>query len=143
MDSAQLFITRHIYIPLHEIKLNAIRSQGPGGQHVNKVASAIQLRFDIPASSLPDYLKERLLHLSDSRISNEGILIIKAQQHRSQSKNKDNALARMQSLIRSVLYTPKSRIATKPTKSSQAKRIENKKKRGQLKKMRSKVLFDD
>lgn len=142
MDSTRLYFTKHIFIYLNEIDFSAIRSQGPGGQHVNKVASAIQLRFDIPASSLPDYLKERLLQLNDSRISNDGVLVIKAQQHRSQKKNKDNALARLQSLIRGVLYTPKSRIATKPTKASQIKRINSKKKRGQLKKLRSKVSLD-
>ena len=142
MNSTVLHITQNIIIPINEIDFNAIRSQGPGGQHVNKVASAIQLRFDISASSFPDYLKERLLKLNDSRISNDGILVIKAQQHRSQKKNKDNALARMQALIRSVLSIPKSRIPTKPTQSSQSKRIESKKKRGQLKKLRNKISID-
>ena len=142
MDSKRLHISEHIIIQLHEIDLSAIRSQGPGGQHVNKVASAIQLRFDIPASSLPEYLKERLLKLNDSRISNEGVLVIKAQQHRSQKKNKDNALARLQSLVRSVLNVPKSRIPTKPTKSSKIKRMDSKKKRDQLKKLRSNIALD-
>ena len=142
MDSTRLNISQHITIPLYEIDISAIRSQGPGGQHVNKVASAIQLRFNIPASSLPEYLKERLLKLNDSRISNEGVLVIKAQQHRSQKKNKDNALARLQSLVRSVLNVPKSRIPTKPTKSSKIKRMDSKKKRGQLKKLRSNIALD-
>jgi ribosome-associated protein len=142
MNVTRLFITQHISISLNEIDFSAIRAQGPGGQHVNKVASAIQLRFDIPASSLPDYLKERLLQMNDSRINNEGILIIKSQQHRSQKRNKDNALARMQSLIRNVLYVPKSRIPTKPSPAVNEKRIEVKKRRSQLKKLRNKIFID-
>ena len=142
MNVTRLFITQHISISLNEIDFSAIRAQGPGGQHVNKVASAIQLRFDIPASSLPDYLKERLLQMNDSRINNEGILIIKSQQHRSQKRNKDNALARMQSLIRNVLYVPKSRIPTKPSPAANEKRIEVKKRRSQLKKLRNKIFID-
>jgi ribosome-associated protein len=137
-----LYITKRISIPLNEIDFSAMHSGGPGGQHVNKVASAVQLKFDIPASSLPDYLKERLLQQNDSRISKDGILTIKAQQHRSQKKNKDNALARLQGLVRRVLSVPKSRIPTKPTKSSQVKRIENKKKRGELKKLRRRIDFE-
>lgn len=142
MNTSIFQITQNIFISFNEIDFSAIRSQGPGGQHVNKVASAIRLKFNISASSLPDYLKERLLKLNDSRISNNGILIIKAQQHRSQKKNKDNALARMHALIRNVLSVPKSRIPTKPTQSSQSKRIESKKKRGQLKKSRNKIALD-
>ena len=142
MNVTRLFITQHISISLNEIDFSAIRAQGPGGQHVNKVASAIQLRFDIPASSLPDYLKERLLQMNDSRINNEGILIIKSQQHRSQKRNKDNALARMQSLIRNVLYVPKSRIPTKPSPVANEKRIEVKKRRSQLKRLRNKIFID-
>lgn len=142
MVQTRLYITQHISISLNEIDFSAIRSQGPGGQHVNKVASAIQLRFDISTSSLPDYLKERLLKLNDSRINGDGILVIKSQQHRSQKKNKDNALARLQSLISSVLSVPKSRIPTKPTIASQEKRIESKKRHGQLKKLRNKVIID-
>lgn len=142
MNAKRLYLTKHVFISLNEIDFSAIRSQGPGGQHVNKVASAIQLRFDIPASSLPDYLKERLLHMNDSRINNDGILIIKAQQHRSQKKNKDNALARLQALIRTALYVPKSRIPTKPSAAVREKRIESKKRRSQLKKLRNKVSID-
>ena len=127
---------------LNEIDFSAIRAQGPGGQHVNKVASAIQLRFDISASSLPNYLKERLLQMNDSRISNDGILIIKSQQHRSQKKNKDNALARLQALVRSAMYVPKSRIATTPSAAAKEKRIKSKKRHSQLKKLRTKVTFD-
>ena len=142
MNVTRLFITQHISISLNEIDFSAIRAQGPGGQHVNKVASAIQLRFDILASSLPDYLKERLLQMNDSRINNDGILIIKSQQHRNQKRNKDNALARMQSLIRNVLYVPKSRIPTKPPPAVNEKRIEVKKRRSQLKKLRNKIFID-
>ena len=143
MNVTRLFITHHISIFLNEIDFSAIRAQGPGGQHVNKVASAIQLRFDIPASSLPDYLKERLLQTNDSRISNDGVIIIKSQQHRSQKKNKDNALARLQSLIRTALYVPKSRIPTKPSAVTNEKRIEAKKKRSQLKKLRNNIDPDE
>ena len=139
MTITRLYITQHISIFLNEIDFSAIHAQGPGGQHVNKVASAIQLRFDIPASSLPEYLKERLLQVNDSRINNDGIVTIKSQQHRSQKKNKDNALARLQSLLRNVLIVPKSRIPTKPTMGSNEKRIEAKKKHSQLKKSRKKV----
>lgn len=142
MSVTRLFITQHISISLDEIDFSAIRSQGPGGQHVNKVASAIQLRFDIKASSLPNYLKERLLQMSDSRINNDGTIIIKSQQHRSQKKNKDNALARLQALIRNALSVPKSRIPTKPTSASKEKRIESKKKRSHLKKLRTKVSIN-
>ncbi|HEM48808.1 MAG TPA: aminoacyl-tRNA hydrolase [Caldithrix sp.] len=142
MNVTRLFITRHIFISLNEINFSAIRAQGPGGQHVNKVASAIQLRFDIPASSLPDYLKERLLHMCDARINNDGIVIIKSQQHRSQKKNKDNALARLQALIRNALIVPKSRIPTKPSKTSNEKRIETKKRHGQIKKLRKNIFID-
>ncbi|MEJ2542626.1 MAG: alternative ribosome rescue aminoacyl-tRNA hydrolase ArfB [Calditrichaceae bacterium] len=142
MSVKRLFITELISISLNEIDFSAIRSQGPGGQHVNKVASAIQLRFDIQASSLPGYLKERLLKLNDSRINNDGIVIIKAQQHRSQKKNKDNALARLHALINNTLVVPKSRIPTKPSSASKEKRIESKKRRSQLKKLRTKVEID-
>ncbi len=142
MNVKRLYITKHVFISLNEIDFNAILSRGPGGQHVNKVASAIQLRFDIPGSSLPDYLKARLLQLNDSRINNDGILIIKAQQHRSQKKNKDNALARLQALIRTALYVPKSRIPTKPSAAVRENRIKRKKRRGQLKKLRNKVITD-
>ena len=142
MTVTRFYITQHIFISLNEIDFSAIRAQGPGGQHVNKVASAIQLRFDISASSLPNYLKERLLQMNDSRISNDGILIIKSQQHRSQKKNKDNALARLQALVRSAMYVPKSRIATKPSAAAKEKRIKSKKRHSQLKKLRTKVTFD-
>lgn len=142
INNTKLHITKKIAIPLNEIDFTAVRAQGPGGQHVNKAATAVQLKFDIPASSLPDFIKNRLLNKNDSRISNDGTIIIKSQQQRSQKKNKDNALARLQALVYSVISVPKSRIPTKPTKSSQIRRIENKKKRGQLKRLRKKVKID-
>ena len=138
-----LMISGTVVIPPHEIEISAIRATGPGGQNVNKVASAIHLRFDITASSLPDLYKERLLKLSDHRITADGVIIIKARQYRSQEKNREEALRRLQELVRSVSFTPKKRKATKPSRGAKRKRLDGKKKRGRIKSMRGKVGPND
>lgn len=134
-----LQITNKTIIPLSEISISAIRSQGAGGQNVNKVATAIHLRFDINASSLSPLYKERLLHLGDQRITKEGIIIIKAQQHRTQEQNKEDALKRLQTLIKSVTIISAKRQPTKPTRSAKNKRIDSKTKRGEIKALRGKI----
>lgn len=131
-----------ITIPDSEIEISAIRAQGSGGQNVNKVSSAIHLRFDIGVSSLPDVYKERLLKLRDQRITREGVVVIKAQQYRSQEKNRAEALRRLYELVDSITELPRERKPTKPTRSSQKKRLQSKTQRGQLKIMRKKLLTE-
>jgi len=136
-----LQITEKIAVDEDEIDFEAVRSQGPGGQKVNKTSAAIHLRFDIHASSLPDLYKERLLALKDSRITKEGVIVIKAQQQRSREQNREEALERLAELIRSVTVSRKKRVATKPTKGSVKRRLQSKKKHGEKKKLRKGVDF--
>ena len=139
MDTLE--ISDAIRIPMTEIVMNAVRSQGAGGQNVNKVATAIHLRFDIQNSSaLPDRVKQRLLSLSDHRITDDGVVIIKSQAYRSQDRNRQAALSRLTELIRSNLREPKRRIPTRPGRKAKQKRLDEKTRRGVLKKSRGRVI---
>jgi ribosome-associated protein len=135
-----LAISTHVAIPDEEIEIHAIRSQGAGGQNVNKVATAIHLRFAITSSSLPEFYKQRLLALKDQRITSEGVIVLKAQRFRTQEKNREDALARLRELIRGVAVTQKKRIATKPTHGSQQRRMDSKTKQSRQKALRGKVI---
>jgi len=137
-----IYIAPNIRLSDHEVEFNATLAQGPGGQNVNKVNTAIQLRFDINISSLPREVKQRLLRMADTRISKEGVLVIKAKEERSQLRNKEEALERLKAIIRQALVIPKKRIATRPKKSAVRKRLDSKAKRGLIKQQRKPVTDD-
>lgn len=137
-----LQINRHLAIPERELELSAIRAQGAGGQNVNKVSSAIHLRFDVAASSLPEECKQRLLAMRDQRIGRDGVVVIKAQRHRTQERNRDDALQRLRALILQALEKPAVRHATRPTRGSQLRRLEQKSQRSERKSERSRKSWD-
>ena len=134
-----LEISQNVSIPDNEIEISAIRAQGSGGQNVNKVSSAIHLRFDIKPSSLPDFYKQRLLALRDKRITKDGVIIIKAQKYRTQEKNRDDALERLREIIKNVTTVQKTRRPTKPSRASQKRRMDSKTQRSKIKKLRGRV----
>lgn len=138
-----LRISGNVAIADSEIEITAVRSAGPGGQNVNKVASAIHLRFDVGASSLPEFYKQRLLALRDRRINREGVIVIKAQQFRTREKNLEAARTRLQELVRSVAITRKRRVPTRATAASRRQRLDSKTRRGKQKQLRTRVRRDE
>lgn len=142
MPESDLSISQRVRIPLTEIDVKAIRARGPGGQHVNKSATAIQLRFDIPSSSLPEFYKKRLLTSRDQRINRDGVVVIKSQDYRSQERNREAALERLRALIQNAGQVRKKRVPTRPSRQAKKKRLEQKTKRGRIKVLRRKVEPD-